>query len=87
MKFKPYKVISSNINNLPIKSGQFIVESDTKKIYIDKDSGNRTLLSHKNTSYINTLPYENEIKTIDYPETYTKEEVDNMIGDMSSIIT
>lgn len=42
-KFKPYKVLENQLNELPIKEGQFIVTSDTNQIYIDIDSATRKL--------------------------------------------
>jgi len=39
--FKPYKVLSSKLNSLPIKAGQFIITTDTKLIYVDIDNSTR----------------------------------------------
>jgi len=39
--FKPYKVEDNQLSSLPVTEGQFIVTTDTKKIYLDKDSSNR----------------------------------------------
>lgn len=39
--FKPYKVENNQLSSLPVTEGQFIVTTDTKKIYLDKDSSNR----------------------------------------------
>ena len=39
--FIPYKVENNQLNDLPVSEGQFIVTTDTKKIYLDKDSSNR----------------------------------------------
>lgn len=43
-KFKPYKIESNQLTNLPIAEGHFIVTTDTKRIYLDKDSSNRIRL-------------------------------------------
>lgn len=42
-KFKPYKILSSQLNSLPIVDGQLIVTTDTLDIYID-DGSKRTKL-------------------------------------------
>ena len=39
--FKPYKITSSQLENLPIAEGQFIVTTDTNKIYLDESASNR----------------------------------------------
>lgn len=39
--FKPYKVLSSKLNSLPIKVGQFIITTDTNLIYVDVDNSTR----------------------------------------------
>ena len=39
--FKPYKVLSSKLNSLPIKAGQFIITTDTRLIYVDIDNSTR----------------------------------------------
>lgn len=36
-KFKPYKILSTELDNLPIREGQFIVTTDTHEIYIDTE--------------------------------------------------
>lgn len=46
-KFKPYKIESSQLNDLTKAEGQFIVTTDTKKIYLDKDNSNRIELGGK----------------------------------------
>lgn len=40
-EFKPIKTISSKLNNITKKEGQFIITTDTKKIYYDKDATSR----------------------------------------------
>lgn len=39
--FKPYKITSSQLETLPITEGQFIVTTDTNKIYLDESASNR----------------------------------------------
>ena len=36
--FKPYKIDSSKLSTLPVRDGQFIICSDSKKIYVDSGS-------------------------------------------------
>jgi sugar lactone lactonase YvrE len=38
VKFKPYKIKSSQLNNLPIQEGQLIITTDTGKLYLDNDN-------------------------------------------------
>ena len=33
--FVPYKILSSQLNSLPIQEGQLIFTTDTQEIYID----------------------------------------------------
>lgn len=60
--FKPYKILSSQLSSLPIKEGQFIITTDTNKVYIDIDnstreeygkSGSKTYLSETEPSDMN----------------------------------
>lgn len=44
-KFKPYKIESSQLEDLSISEGQFIVTTDTNKIYLDEDNATRIELS------------------------------------------
>jgi len=44
-KFKPYKIESSQLENLSVSEGQFIVTTDTQKVYLDEDGTNRIELS------------------------------------------
>lgn len=37
-KFKPFRVLESQLNDLPIVDGQMIITTDTNKIYIDIDT-------------------------------------------------
>ena len=39
--FKPYKITSSQLETLPITEGQFIVTTDTNKIYLDESASSR----------------------------------------------
>lgn len=43
-KFKPYKVLEAQLATLPIVEGQFILTTDTKKLYFDQDASTRVLL-------------------------------------------
>ena len=44
-KFKPYKILESQLDSLPIKEGQFILTTDTKKLYSDTAAYTRILIS------------------------------------------
>ncbi len=44
-KFKPYKILESQLDSLPIKEGQFILTTDTKKLYSDTAANTRILIS------------------------------------------
>ena len=44
-KFKPYKILESQLDSLPIREGQFILTTDTKKLYSDTAANTRILLS------------------------------------------
>lgn len=46
-KFKPYKIESSELASLEREEGQFIVTTDTQKIYLDSDDSNRIELGGK----------------------------------------
>ena len=46
-KFKPYKIESSELTSLEREEGQFIVTTDTQKIYLDSDNSNRIELGGK----------------------------------------
>ena len=39
--FKPYKVINSQLNSLPIRAGQLIFVTDTQTLYVDIDGTTR----------------------------------------------
>lgn len=39
--FKPYKITSSQLNSLPIQEGQFIITTDTNKVYVDINNSTR----------------------------------------------
>ena len=39
--FKPYKILSSALNSLPIDEGQVIVTTDDQSLYIDATSNQR----------------------------------------------
>lgn len=42
--FQPYSINESELNNLPINDGQFIV-TDTNKIYVDLNGTRRSLIT------------------------------------------
>ena len=44
-KFKPYKILESQLDSLPIKEGQFILTTDTNKLYSDVAENERILIS------------------------------------------
>ena len=39
--FKPYKILSSQLNSLPIIEGQFIVTTDDGSLYVDINNSTR----------------------------------------------
>lgn len=39
--FKPYKILSSQLNSLPITEGQFIVTTDDGSLYVDISNSTR----------------------------------------------
>ena len=57
-KFKPYKIQSSQLEDLPVVEGQFIATTDTQKLYLDKDSTNRIELCDTDlTGYVKNTDY------------------------------
>lgn len=44
-KFKPFKILQSQLSSLPIKEGQFILTTDTNKLYSDVAENKRILVS------------------------------------------
>ena len=44
-KFKPYKLLESQLDSLPIQEGQFILTTDTNKLYSDTAANTRILIS------------------------------------------
>ena len=44
-KFKPYKILESQLDSLPIQEGQFILTTDTNKLYSDTAANTRILIS------------------------------------------
>lgn len=59
-KFKPYKIQSSQLEDLPVVEGQFIATTDTQKLYLDKDSTNRIELCDTDlTGYVKNTDYAN----------------------------
>lgn len=52
--FKPYKVLSTELDQLPIKEGQMIITTDTHQIFIDINSTTRKLYGENE---LNTLFY------------------------------
>lgn len=51
-KFEPYRILESQLTDLPIIEGQFIITSDTGKIYIDVDSKTRKEYGTDNGNFI-----------------------------------
>lgn len=45
--FTPYKILSSQLNSLPIKAGQFILTEDTQLLYADISDTERVLINEK----------------------------------------
>ena len=39
--FKPYKILSSQLNSLPITEGQFIITTDDGSLYVDISNSTR----------------------------------------------
>ncbi len=57
-KFKPYKIQSSQLEDLPVVEGQFIATTDTQKLYLDKDSTDRIELCNTDlTGYVKNTDY------------------------------
>jgi hypothetical protein len=50
-KFKPYKILDSQLNSLSILEGQLIFTTDTKKIYIDTSNTERILFTDNGGDY------------------------------------
>lgn len=42
ISFKPFKVTSMELKNLPIQAGQFMIVTDSQEIYLDRDNVTRT---------------------------------------------
>ena len=56
--FKPYKIQSSQLEDLPVVEGQFIATTDTQKLYLDKDSVDRIELCDTDlTGYVKNTDY------------------------------
>jgi hypothetical protein len=51
--FKPYKIKSSQIDNLPVKEGQIIFTTDTKEIYLDNMDNERILFNEEEIGEVN----------------------------------
>lgn len=83
MKFKPCYIKNNQLDIFPFEAGQFIVTTDTKGIYFDNIDGNRIAASssEKKDGFVITWN-EEEYRNFNYEntDTYTKQEVDNMIG-------
>lgn len=56
--FKPYKIQSSQLEDLPVVEGQFIATTDTQKLYLDKNSADRIELCDTDlTGYVKNTDY------------------------------
>lgn len=56
--FKPYKIQSSQLEDLPVVEGQFIATTDTQKLYLDKDNTDRIELCDTDlTGYVKNTDY------------------------------
>lgn len=51
-EFKPYQILSTQLDTFPIKQGQFILTTDTKMLYVDISETERILIDEKS----NTAP-------------------------------
>jgi hypothetical protein len=56
--FKPYKGLSSQLESLPIREGQFIITTDTNALYIDISNSSRIRLDQE-FKIVNELPETN----------------------------
>lgn len=56
-QFKPYKITSSQLDDLEKSEGQFIVTTDTQKIYLDEDALNRIELGGSDVPEMTILSY------------------------------
>jgi hypothetical protein len=63
--FKPYKILSSDLNSLPINEGQIIVTTDDQSLYIDAANNQRIKIGTTDlASKQNTLISGTNIKTL-----------------------
>lgn len=46
IQFKPYKILSSQLDSLPIREGQLIFITDMKETYLDKSDTERIKLDN-----------------------------------------
>ena len=46
-EFKPYQILSTQLDTFPIKQGQFILTTDTKMLYVDISETERILIDEK----------------------------------------
>ena len=46
-KFAPYKILSTQLDSLPIEAGQFILTTDTQLLYADISDTERVLINEK----------------------------------------
>lgn len=84
-KFKPYYVTQELLDQIPIVPGQLIIITDKKAVYMDTEDG-RKLASNPENGSANNIFWNDEIYS-GFPivDSYTKEEVDAMLGDLNSL--
>ena len=70
--FVPYKILSSQLNSLPIQEGQLIFTTDTQEIYIDMTDEIRKKLYSDRVKSI-TLDDENNSLTFTCSSDYNNE--------------
>ena len=47
-QFKPYKILSTELDNLPILEGQYIITTDDRKQYLDINNTERIAINENN---------------------------------------
>ena len=86
MQFKPCYITSENIDKLPFNQGQIILTTDKKGIYFDAAGADRIPVSATEEGYMNAATWtDNSNKQINYIQSYTKQQVDDITGDLSKL--
>lgn len=52
-QFKPYKILSTELDSLPILEGQYIITTDNRKQYLDISNTTRILIGTDNSNLVN----------------------------------